>query len=130
MRTVEQTRSGLTTKVSVKELSWLAICHEFIAGGQCSLARCSLEEMVELGNAAWRPLETAVSVAQVAHDVTIFPTASLGSGTAEVTGWWRAVVDRAQTAKVHNAAVRKRRILTSHNGQQRFEEVSYRWPTS
>ena len=57
---------------------------------------CLLEEMVELGNAAWRPLETAISVAQVAHDVTVFPTATLSSGATEVTGWRRAVVNRAQ----------------------------------
>ena len=59
--------------------------------------RALLKEMVELGDAARRPLEAAVSVSQVAHDVTVFPATTLSTGATQVTRWRWTVVNGAQS---------------------------------
>ena len=47
-----------------------------------------LEEMIELGDTARGPFESAFGVTQVAHDVTVLPAATLRSGSSQVTRWW------------------------------------------
>jgi len=49
--------------------------------------RLTVEEVVELGDAARGPLETALGVAQIAHDVTVLPAATLRSGSSQVARW-------------------------------------------
>lgn len=50
--------------------------------------RFTVEEMIELGDTARGPFESAFGVTQVAHDVTVLPAATLRSGSSQVTRWW------------------------------------------
>lgn len=66
-----------------------------------------LEEMVELCNAATGPLKSAVSVTQIAHDVAVLPATTLSTGSTQVAGRWRTIVNRSQSVvKINEKWVR------------------------
>ena len=67
--------------------------------------RALLEEMVKLSNAARGPLETAVSMSQVTHDVTVFPATALSAGSPQVTRRRWTVVNRAQSKTQKNCVI-------------------------
>lgn len=48
--------------------------------------RLTVEEVIELGDAARGPFEAALGVAQVAHDVAVLPAAALRSRSAQIAG--------------------------------------------
>jgi len=53
--------------------------------------------MVELGNGAGRPLETPLGMTEIAHYVSIFPSALLSTWTSEVTWSRRTIMNATQS---------------------------------
>lgn len=53
--------------------------------------------MMEGGHAAVGPFEALLGVPQIAHDVSVFPAALLGTWSAQVAGRWWAVVNGTQS---------------------------------
>lgn len=113
VRAVEQAGGRLSTVIARRRIgNWLDCLTCLVAGtGRWPTIiglwrqRALLEEMVKLSNAARGPLETAVSMSQVTHDVTVFPATALSAGSAQVTRWRWTVVNRAQSKTQKNCVI-------------------------
>lgn len=68
-----------------------------------------LEKMIKLCNAATGPFESAISVSQVAHNVTVLPAAALSSRSTQVAWRRRAVMNRTQSAYVKKQTFGKKK---------------------
>lgn len=60
----------------------------------------SLEKVMELVNSTQGPAEALGRVSEVTHDEPVFPATLASSGTSEVRGRWRSIVDSTKSIKI------------------------------
>lgn len=93
---VVQTGGRVSTKITRKSIS----IQVNVTNGNSERSKLSvglLKEMVELGNGTSGPLEPSFGMPKITHNVTILPSAFLGTGSSKVTRSWRSVMHASQS---------------------------------